>query len=130
MKLLLLKTYLYVTGYPIVNDPLYNSPAFGPNRGKGGKYDRPVEEVGFSLTIIYLLTLDEYLDPHHENGQGIKCYPCLYFRLYVHPSHQRRRLSKFNCLDPNFKKLVYIQLFSILMSFSSLIMSCITPCIE
>lgn len=24
------------TGYPVVNDPLYNHPVFGPLRGKGG----------------------------------------------------------------------------------------------
>lgn len=26
----------YFTGYPVVNDPLYNHPVFGPLRGKGG----------------------------------------------------------------------------------------------
>lgn len=40
-----IRVHLQYLGYPIVNDPLYNSAAFGPNRGKGGKYDRPIEEI-------------------------------------------------------------------------------------
>lgn len=34
------------SGYPIINDPLYNSPAFGPNRGKGGEFWKSDTEVG------------------------------------------------------------------------------------
>lgn len=34
------------TGYPIINDPLYNSAAFGPNRGKGGEFWKSDTEVG------------------------------------------------------------------------------------
>lgn len=40
-----IRVHLQYLGYPIVNDQLYNSAAFGPNRGKGGKYDRPIEEI-------------------------------------------------------------------------------------
>lgn len=40
-----IRVHLQYLGYPIVNDPLYNSAAFGPNRGKGGKLDRPSEEI-------------------------------------------------------------------------------------
>lgn len=39
------RVHLQYLGFPIVNDPLYNSAAFGPNRGKGGKFDRPSEEI-------------------------------------------------------------------------------------
>ena len=28
--------FLFVIGYPVVNDPLYNHEVFGPNKGKGG----------------------------------------------------------------------------------------------
>ena len=35
-----------VSGHPIVNDPLYNSPSWGPLRGKGGHCDVSHEEVG------------------------------------------------------------------------------------
>ena len=35
------------TGYPICNDPLYNSPSFGPNRGKGGAFQKTDDEVIF-----------------------------------------------------------------------------------
>ena len=31
-----IRVHLQYLGYPIINDPLYNSPAFGPNKGKGG----------------------------------------------------------------------------------------------
>lgn len=27
---------IYVIGYPVVNDPLYNHEVFGPNKGRGG----------------------------------------------------------------------------------------------
>ncbi|KJE92563.1 RNA pseudouridylate synthase domain-containing protein 2 [Capsaspora owczarzaki ATCC 30864] len=31
-----IRVHLQYLGYPIENDPIYNSPAFGPSRGKGG----------------------------------------------------------------------------------------------
>ncbi len=32
-----------------MNDPLYNSEAWGPLRGKGGQYDKSEEQVGYGL---------------------------------------------------------------------------------
>jgi 23S rRNA-/tRNA-specific pseudouridylate synthase len=40
-------TFMF-SGHPIINDPIYNSPAFGPNRGKDGEYGKTVEQVKFS----------------------------------------------------------------------------------
>ena len=35
-----IRVHLQYLGYPILNDPLYNSPAFGPNKGKAGDIGR------------------------------------------------------------------------------------------
>lgn len=35
-----------------MNDPLYNSPAFGPNRGKGGEFWKPEIEVRHIETFL------------------------------------------------------------------------------
>ena len=55
------------------------------------------------------------LCPHHDNGRGIKCYPCPSVRTYVHTYvhtyvrlSQRRPLSKSNTFDQNFMKLGHI----------------------
>ena len=48
--------------------------------------------------------------PRHDNGRGIKCYPCPYFtyvRNYVCLS-RRCPLSKSNTFDQNFMKLGHI----------------------
>jgi len=36
---------LFFTGYPIVNDPLYNHPAFGPDKGKNGVTGKTDEQL-------------------------------------------------------------------------------------
>ncbi|KAL5022047.1 hypothetical protein ScPMuIL_001202 [Solemya velum] len=40
-----IRVHLQFLGHPIVNDPFYNSEAFGPERGKGGKYHTTEEEI-------------------------------------------------------------------------------------
>lgn len=46
MVRLLIHFYLYTlfTGYPVVNDPLYNHDVFGPNKGKGGDIGGKTDE--------------------------------------------------------------------------------------
>ena len=44
--------YMYVAGHPIVNDPLYNSPSWGPLRGKGGHCDVSHEEVDRLTAVV------------------------------------------------------------------------------
>ncbi|XP_045191529.2 pseudouridylate synthase RPUSD2-like [Mercenaria mercenaria] len=44
-----IRVHLQFLGYPISNDPLYNSPAFGPNRGKGGIIDRSEDEIATEI---------------------------------------------------------------------------------
>ncbi|KAL8589918.1 hypothetical protein ACOMHN_024005 [Nucella lapillus] len=40
-----IRVHLQYLGHPIVNDPYYNSPAWGPQRGKGGHCDVSFEEL-------------------------------------------------------------------------------------
>ena len=40
-----IRVHLQYLGHPIVNDGYYNSPAFGENRGKGGKYEIPFQDI-------------------------------------------------------------------------------------
>lgn len=38
------KFFCSTTGYPVVNDPLYNHEVFGPNKGKGGDLGGKTDE--------------------------------------------------------------------------------------
>ncbi|THD20768.1 RNA pseudouridylate synthase domain-containing protein 2 [Fasciola hepatica] len=40
-----IRVHLQFLGYPIVEDPLYNSTDWGPEKGKGAQYGMPIEEV-------------------------------------------------------------------------------------
>ncbi|NXD17017.1 RUSD2 protein, partial [Nothocercus nigrocapillus] len=40
-----IRVHLQYLGYPIVNDPIYNMKAWGPERGKGGKIDKTDDEL-------------------------------------------------------------------------------------
>ncbi|XP_064309193.1 pseudouridylate synthase RPUSD2 [Phalacrocorax carbo] len=40
-----IRVHLQYLGHPIVNDPIYNMEAWGPDRGKGGKVDKTDEEL-------------------------------------------------------------------------------------
>lgn len=40
-----IRVHLQYLGYPILNDPIYNSDVWGPNMGKGAKYDKTKEQV-------------------------------------------------------------------------------------
>ncbi|XP_009985778.1 PREDICTED: RNA pseudouridylate synthase domain-containing protein 2, partial [Tauraco erythrolophus] len=40
-----IRVHLQFLGHPIVNDPIYNMEAWGPDRGKGGKIDKTDEEL-------------------------------------------------------------------------------------
>ena len=52
--------YMYVSGHPIVNDPLYNSPSWGPLRGKGGHCDVSHEEVDRLTADVVVDCLEHY----------------------------------------------------------------------
>ena len=40
-----LKVFFKHAGHPIVNDPIYNTPVWGPNCGKGGDYGKDEAQV-------------------------------------------------------------------------------------
>ncbi|KAH9393542.1 RNA pseudouridylate synthase domain containing protein 2, partial [Tyrophagus putrescentiae] len=40
-----IRVHLQYIGYPIMNDNFYNSPSFGPNKGKGGDFGKSIEEL-------------------------------------------------------------------------------------
>ena len=48
-----------------------------------------------------------FLCPRHDNGRGIKCYPCPSVHMNVSLS-KRRLLSESNTFDQNFMKLDHI----------------------
>jgi len=45
-----IRIHLQWLGYPIVNDPLYNTPAWGPHTGKGGDWGKTDEQLLKDLT--------------------------------------------------------------------------------
>ena len=44
---------LCLTGYPVVNDPLYNHTVFGPEKGRGGNIGKTDEELIRDLINIH-----------------------------------------------------------------------------
>ncbi|CAI9565156.1 unnamed protein product [Staurois parvus] len=44
-----IRVHLQYLGYPIVNDPVYNTEAWGPSKGKGGDINKSNEELLHSL---------------------------------------------------------------------------------
>ena len=41
---LLSSNFTIFSGHPVVNDPLYNHPVFGPARGRGGDFGGKAED--------------------------------------------------------------------------------------
>ena len=70
--------------------------------------DKMTNACQFSLVD----TLSHLVCPCHDNGQGIKCYPCLYVRIdgrtYLRTFVPMTSLSKLNNFDQNFMKLGHI----------------------
>ncbi|XP_025971310.2 pseudouridylate synthase RPUSD2 [Dromaius novaehollandiae] len=72
-----IRVHLQYLGYPIVNDPIYNMKAWGPERGKGGKIDKTDEELLKALveehrskqSLDVLGISEEDLNPTAENKE-------------------------------------------------------------
>lgn len=45
--------FFLITGYPVVNDPLYNHEVFGPERGRGGNIGKSDEQLIRDLISIH-----------------------------------------------------------------------------
>jgi len=56
------------TGYPIVNDPLYNHPVFGPEKGKGGNIGKSDEQLIQDLISIH--NAENWLGIEGEDSVG------------------------------------------------------------
>lgn len=81
-----IRVHLQYLGHPIVNDPVYNTKAWGPNRGKGGEINKTNEELlqslieehkeKQSLDILDLSEEDLHLSMEkkecEEHGQGLQ----------------------------------------------------------
>ncbi|VDI47010.1 Hypothetical predicted protein [Mytilus galloprovincialis] len=52
-----IRVHLQFLGYPIINDPLYNSAAFGPNRGKGGEFWKSDTEITNEIQNLHSVGL-------------------------------------------------------------------------
>eukprot|EP00096_Caligus_rogercresseyi_P014627 TRINITY_DN712_c3_g1_i1.p1 TRINITY_DN712_c3_g1~~TRINITY_DN712_c3_g1_i1.p1 ORF type:complete len:383 (+),score=127.69 TRINITY_DN712_c3_g1_i1:592-1740(+) len=48
-----IRVHLQFLGYPVINDPLYNHPVFGPLKGKGGNIGKTDEELIADLISIH-----------------------------------------------------------------------------
>ncbi|XP_010213916.1 PREDICTED: RNA pseudouridylate synthase domain-containing protein 2 [Tinamus guttatus] len=72
-----IRVHLQYLGYPIVNDPIYNMKAWGPERGKGGKIDKTddellealVEEHRSKQSLDVLDISEEDWDPSTDNRE-------------------------------------------------------------
>merc|ERR1719278_2567042 len=60
-----IRVHLQFLGHPIVNDPLYNSTSFGPEKGKGGRLGKSNEQLILDLmeshTLANWIKSEEYL---------------------------------------------------------------------
>lgn len=48
-----IRIHLQYLGFPIVNDPLYNHPVWGPNLGKGGVYDKEKQQMIADMLLVF-----------------------------------------------------------------------------
>lgn len=59
---------MWLIGYPIVNDPLYNHPVFGPEKGKGGLIGKTDDQLIQELISIH--NAENWLGVEGEDGGG------------------------------------------------------------
>ncbi|KAA0190972.1 Pseudouridine synthase [Fasciolopsis buskii] len=68
-----IRVHLQFLGYPIVEDPLYNSTDWGPEKGKNAQYGIPIEEV--IQRISNSRTASAYLQKDDEGEEQNKGLP-------------------------------------------------------
>ena len=70
-----IRVHLQFLGHPIVNDPLYNSTSFGPEKGKGGRLGKSNEQLILDLmeshTLANWIKSEEYLACKVEEEEGV-----------------------------------------------------------
>ena len=57
-----------ITGFPVVNDPLYNHKVFGPEKGKGGNIGKTDEQLIQDLIAIH--NAENWLGMDENGGSG------------------------------------------------------------
>ncbi|XP_072169444.1 uncharacterized protein [Diadema setosum] len=57
-----IRVHLQYLGYPIINDPLYNNPVWGPDKGKGGLQGRTDEQLLKDLIEQHDIEIDAALE--------------------------------------------------------------------
>ena len=71
-----IRVHLQFLGHPIVNDPLYNSTSFGPEKGKGGTLGKSNEQLILDLmeshTLANWIKSEEYLACKEEEEEGVE----------------------------------------------------------
>ena len=69
-----IRVHLQFLGFPIANDPLYNSPIFGPEKGKSGVIGKSREQLIEDLiahhSVENWIESEEYLNSRVPSGQG------------------------------------------------------------
>lgn len=70
-----IRVHLQYLGHPIVNDSLYNSDAFGPERGKGARYAKTFRQISQDVIALHrasswLITEDsDMIDPSELHNE-------------------------------------------------------------
>ena len=91
-----IRVHLQYLGYPIVQDPVYNSAAFGPNKGKHGDYGKTIEELVKELTELH--DRDQYIVPDQPTRKPIRTAPS----RGTQTDDAENETPEKNCFDTNF----------------------------
>uniref|UniRef100_A0A6G1SLN8 RNA pseudouridylate synthase domain-containing protein 2 n=1 Tax=Aceria tosichella TaxID=561515 RepID=A0A6G1SLN8_9ACAR len=75
-----IRVHLQYLGHPIVNDGLYNSDAFGPERGKGARYGKTLKQLSDDVVArhratSWLISDGDMVGPDEIIEQGVKVEP-------------------------------------------------------
>ncbi|PAA58471.1 hypothetical protein BOX15_Mlig008671g2, partial [Macrostomum lignano] len=115
-----LRVHLQYLGFPIANDPLYNSEVWGPEKGRGGRFGKPNEQLLADLMRLhdsdnFLLSLrtKDFLDDDKDSADVAAKRPRLSdavcYRLVDRPNPDQR----YNCehwrSDPHCEDCIQIQ---------------------
>ncbi|KJH47713.1 pseudouridine synthase, RluA family [Dictyocaulus viviparus] len=79
-----IRVHAQFLGYPIIGDRLYNSTAWGPQKGKGGEYQKPYNELEPEIHDFHSFNRPLY-DPICLNCNVVKKQvPHDHFQIYLH----------------------------------------------
>ncbi|KAE8751272.1 hypothetical protein FOCC_FOCC001843 [Frankliniella occidentalis] len=68
-----IRVHLQYLGYPVLRDPLYNHPVFGPEKGKGGKIGKTDDEL--IQDLIHIHNAENWLGLDGSEGAGVMSIP-------------------------------------------------------